>query len=279
MSSHDRRFGRDAQHVSRLRTGPAEVIPLHSRGRHFMVLTTQRTGSSWLMDLVNNVPGAEGHMELFYHEPRREPPRAGRNDYPRFVESRNGAASGSRPWATFRYLNRLYARHGAVGFKLMYSQLRQYPEILPWAVARRLALVHLVRDNHLDVILSEELARAVGSSHATVGEQLQRPARIELRIEDLVERIRRLEHKQRVVRALLRTLPNPVHEVRYEALRDGRDAFDRLCAFLELDAQLAPAASRLVKRQEKPHAEAITNYDAVRAVLRRAGLGHLLDSG
>src|SRR5690606_34005205 len=184
--------------------------------RRFIVLTTQRTGSSWLMDRINSVPGGEGHMELFYHSPRREPPRAGCNDYPRFVEI--GARFGRRPRAVFDYLDRLYSRPGAVGFKLTYSQMRPYAETLAYILRRRLLIVHLVRRNHLDVVLSECLARKTGRFHATAEEGYRQKGVLEVDAADVARRVRRLDRKNRAFSAMLRMLPNPVHEVGYEEL-------------------------------------------------------------
>lgn len=253
------------------------VVPLVSKARSFIVLTTQRTGSSWLMDRLNNSPELEGHMELFYLAPRREPPRAGCNDYPRFVESRGSHARGLRPAATFRYLNEFYSRRTAVGFKLMYSQLREYPEILPWLVGKRLPIVHLVRANHLDVVISERLANAVGTSHATVEEGGAGPVHLRLDPIDTVRRVRGLERKQRVMRRMLRLLPNPCLEVTYEELLDDREGFGPLYRFLRINPELMSPGSRLVKRQRERHEDVIENWRAVREALLRAGYAALVN--
>lgn len=259
----------------------ADVVPLRNPARNFIVLTTQRTGSSWLMDRLNKLPGAEGHMELFYHEPRREPARAGRNDYPRFVESRDAEARGRRPFAVFRYLDGLYGRHAAAGFKLMYSQLREYPEILLYVMLRRLPIIHLVRNNHLDVLVSEELARVTGRSHDTAREAGGRreEVRVTLDPQAVVAGIRRLARKQRLMRVTLRLIPNSVHEIAYESLCDDPSRFDALCRFLKIDTSIGAHASNLVKRQRAPHEQAIENFAEVRRALERAGMERLLHQG
>lgn len=265
--------------ASRQRRRIAEVVPLRNPARNFIVLTTQRTGSSWLMDRLDSLPGTEGHMELFYHEPRREPARAGRNDYARFVESRGNHARGRRPFAVFRYLDGLYGRHAAAGFKLMYSQLREYPEVLAYIVLRRLPVVHLVRNNHLDVLVSEALAERTGRSHDTAseaGRREDRQVQVTLDPGALVARIRRLSGKQRIMRGVLRLMPNPVHEVAYETLFEEPSRFEALCRFLKVDAAFGAQESRLVKRQRAPHSEVIANFGEVRDALERAGMERFL---
>lgn len=282
MKSFEGRTGNNGARLADTAHGPGVprndkvVIPLVSRARNFIVLTTQRTGSSWLMDRLNNSPEVEGHMELFYLEARREPPRAGCNDYPRFVESRGSQAHGIRPAATFRYLDALYARRIAVGFKLMYSQLREYPEILAWIAWKRLPVVHLLRANHLDVVISERLASAIGTSHTTVDEGSARPVRLRLDPADTVTRVRRLERKQRAMRGLLRALPNPCMEITYERLLEDGHGFDDLYRFLRINPEFMSADSRLVKRQRERHEDVIENWNDVCEAMRRAGYAALL---
>jgi LPS sulfotransferase NodH len=168
----------------------ATVAPVAQARTPFVLLTMQRTGSGWVMDRINNVPGAQGHMELFYHLPRQTPPMASCNDYPRFVEMR-ARLPKRRTAAVFEYLDGLYQRPGSVGFKLMYSQLRQNPQILPYLVRRRVRIVHLVRENLLDILLSEELARVTGTSHISRDQALLQ-VQVALDPGTLVARVRRL---------------------------------------------------------------------------------------
>lgn len=243
--------------------------------RHYIVLTSQRTGSSWFLDSLNSLPGVQGHMELFYHDIRREPPRGGCNDLDRFVEIGGRFAHGIRPFTVFAYLNALYRGPDIVGFKLMYSQLRRYPEILGYMVARRLRVLHLVRDNPLDVLISEATAAATGHSHATREEGRGRAVTVTLDVASLPERIRHLQHKQALVRALLQCLPNPVLEVHYEALCGEPHEFERAARFIGADG-MAPQ-SRLLKRQQAPHAEVLENYPEIMRALADTDLMRYLE--
>lgn len=250
---------------------------MNATPRHFVVVAPARSGSSWLMDRINSVPDAQGHMELFYHLPRRAPPRAGCNDYPRFVEKPRRRSLAGRPGAVFAYLDGLYARSGAVGFKLMYPHIRQYPETLLYLAWRRIAVIHLVRNNHLDVILSGYLAGKTGRFHATAEEHFEQKEVIALDPANVAAGVRWLDRKQRAVRGLLRALPNPVHEVSYEALCHDNNAFLKLCDFIGVQGERENrAAIHLVKTQRSPHSEVISNYQEVRSALALAGYQHLL---
>src|SRR5688572_22652128 len=102
----------------------------------FVVLTTSRAGSTWLIELLNMQSGVKAHGELFLDRPRLTPAIADLADYPRFVEL-HGTPSWTRIPKVLSYLSALYRAQGTVGFKLMYSQLREHPEILVYLAARR----------------------------------------------------------------------------------------------------------------------------------------------
>ncbi|MGH7818915.1 MAG: sulfotransferase [Candidatus Binatia bacterium] len=243
--------------------------------RPYVVFTTQRTGSSWLMDLLNRAPGVEGHQEIFLPRPRERPAAAGRNDYPRFVEWRRARRRSPRPFSVFEYLDGLYDRAGAVGFKLMYSQLRLFPEIALHLAWRRVRIVHLVRRNHLDVIVSSAIRGVTGSAHATT--PAAGPLRVRLEAPSLVGRIERLERNVRRARRIVGWLPGERVEVSYEALVAAPDAFRSVLAFLAPEASPAGGDSVLVKRQQRPRAEAIANYDEVERALAGTRWAWLLD--
>ena len=52
----------------------------------FVVLTSSRTGSTWLIDLLNMQNSVDAHGELFLVERRLTPAIAGRDDFPRFID-------------------------------------------------------------------------------------------------------------------------------------------------------------------------------------------------
>jgi LPS sulfotransferase NodH len=241
-------------------------------GRHskFVVLTTQRTGSSWLMDLLDKCPDTEGHMELFLNQRRLSPAGAGFNAYQRYIELRPAGPGGLRPFSVWRYLDDLYDRPGSVGFKLMYSQLRDYPEILPKLVARRIRIVHLVRRNHLDVLISERLAQTTGTSHLVRGERRSAQS-VDIDRAWLRRRLRRLDRNERVARLLIRLSGLPWQEVDYESLLGDPGAFDAVTRFLGLSAPAGGVVSNLEKRQTRPRREVIANYADVAEWMRRLG--------
>lgn len=234
--------------------------------RNFVVVTTQGCGATWLMDRIDSLPGVQGHMELFYNDFRRAPARAGCNDYPRFIEIGKRFGHGRRPESLFGYLDQFYSRPGASGFKLMYSQLKEYPEILLYMAVHRLPVLHLVRNNLLDAVTEQELDRHM---------QLSVP--IELDAAAVTARIKRLQRKQSIMRKLLKLLPLPLLELSYEDLRTEASAFESLCSFIGINPEHAVDCNCREPASPEPRRNLlISNYQELGAGLRRNGFGRFL---
>jgi hypothetical protein len=231
----------------------------------FVVVTSSRTGSTWLMDYLDKVPGVASYGELFLGHERRTPAIATRSDYPRFFESEPKQRL-PRPFSVLSYLVELYRPEKCVGFKLMYSQLRAFPEVVAFCAFRRIRILHLVRENLVDVIISDELAKATGRSHYSG--QPQAIPMVYLDPAILVGRLHRRYWAIRRARWLLRLTTCPCLEVTYERLIDGQTEFPRIAQFLGLGGDLAGYRSHLSKRGRGTHADAIVNYEEVRVALR-----------
>ncbi len=231
----------------------------------FVVLTSSRTGSTWLIDLLNMQPGVEAHGELFLRHRRSSPAIAGRADVHRFIEVHDTPGLTRVP-RVFTYLNGLYGAPSTVGFKLMYTQLRDHLEMLAYFAIRRVRIVHLTRSNHLDVMVSEALARLTGTSHVSAGTQAEVP-KVQLDAATLVDRIRGRSRRHGIARWLVRLTTCPVIEVTYEKLLNGEQEFGRIFRFLEISKPTIQLQSNLAKRGTRSHRESIANYDEVRQVL------------
>ena len=95
----------------------------------FVVFTSPRTGSSWLIDLLDSHPRIAAYAELFLPGDRSTPDY-GSQDLPRFEAALTPRWRITRVPARLRYLRRVFAARdgvGAAGFKLMYG----HPEVHP----------------------------------------------------------------------------------------------------------------------------------------------------
>jgi len=259
----------------------------NSCGTKFVVLTAQRSGSTWFIDILNNCADATAYTELFL--PRKKP-RDQRlmswktaeyldknlRAYPLFWEAPLSGLT-MRPFSVVTYLNELYRRPGTVGFKLMYSNLLLYPEVWAYIALHRLPVVHLVRRNHLDVVISEQMRWTSQTVHRLVGEPEVAQGQVELNPTDLVKLMRRLRRNINVARLLLHVCKLPHIEVAYEALAQDPHNFDVVCEFLSINRERRAPQSKLAKLVKGNRSEIIRNYDEVRSALMATEFASLLD--
>jgi LPS sulfotransferase NodH len=238
----------------------------------FVVLTSPRSGSGWLIDTLSSHPDVVAYAELFHLE-RRTAPDYGASDIPYFevyLESVSWWTRRARLYHQAAFLRRVYAaRHGvrAVGFKLMVDQAQAHRGLLELLSLRRTRVVHLTRANLLEALISWQVARETGIYHPRRGET---PLRMAVSLD--VERLRAwLERDELTVvraRGRLERLHLPRLEVSYEELVAHREeSLARVLGFLGVEPRVDPLDSQLVRASTSCHLELVDNADEVRAVL------------
>lgn len=250
----------------------------------FVIFATQRTGSSWLMDMLNAHPTVASYDELL---------RAGaigsggwgRTDLeffePYYVRNRKYDNRFARTLWSFRYLNALYStRRGteAIGMKLMYNQLWQNPWVLIYMMCRRVYVVHLVRTNLLDVIISGETAEARQRYHAWEGEVVETPAVI-LDPKTVISTLQTLDRRIKIARVLLTLLPISHTEVSYEQLVSNHHLIDDIFTFLDVSRQAGSTTlvSRFKKLNTSGKSDLVQNYAEIERALRGTRFECFLD--
>jgi len=252
-----------------------EPRPRAGRGRRptpFVVFTTPRSGSSWLIDLLDSHPRVAAHAELFLVGDRT-PPDYGSRDVPRFGATLDESRRYGRPTLLVRrvrYLNRLFDRRPgvqAVGFKLMYLQASAHTGIVPYLAARRARVVHLVRANALDQIVSYEAALARNVFRARRGDVVPEVT-VRLDAPALPARLERMESEVADARRTVARYRLPALEVVYEDLADTTgDELTRVVSFLDVEPTAWQAESSLVGANHATRAELIENLSEVRTAL------------
>lgn len=233
----------------------------------FVVLTTNRSGSVWLMSTLNSFEDVVAQGELFLPRPRVSEPRWD-SDFActRFIETEFEGLT-TRPFTVFSYLDDLYGSAGTVGFKLMYAQLGRYPEILLYLIRHRIRVIHLIRRNHLDVLLSYAVKAKLGQAHLMHGQKPPDDIRVTLDTENLIGRLRWLQNKQRIARKLLNWCRLPHLEIAYEDLSRDQGHFRRVWDFLSVQSEQEMPQSNVVKIRRGGHRDVISNYDQVKRAL------------
>jgi len=245
---------------------------------NFVVLTTNRSGSEWVMSTLNNFQNVSAHGELFLPRPR-VPDRKWDSDfaYTRYIETKFEHFT-FRPFSVFSYLNALNSAPEKVGFKLMYKQLGLYPEIIAYLIWHRIRVIHLVRRNHLDVMLSYAVKAKLGRAHLLVGQAAPDELRVELDTRNLIRRFIWLQRQQNIATKLLTWSRLPHLEVIYEDLvRDQAYHFHRIADFLSINLGEQMPQSPLAKIRKGTYRDMISNYDQVKRVLSNSEFASLLE--
>ncbi len=252
----------------------------------FVLLTTQRTGSTWVRTSLNSHPAIASYGELFLEWGRGFP--SGAQFAPldvEYFESRlrrdaDSVGPVSRARCCRAYLDELYRSprpERAVGFKLMYSQVRRNPALVAYLLASRVRVIHLSRDNLLDVVISGAAAAARGQAHAAAEDSV-RAVTVRLDPEATRRRLAGLERRVAVVRVALRASRLPTQEMLYERLRADPSGLSRALDFLGVDPRHgAGLTSGLRKLNERPRSELVANWDELERSLRGTRFAAYLD--
>ncbi len=259
--------------------------------RHFILLTSHRSGSTWLADVLNQLPATSVYSELFL--PPAEKVKANKpsfqlqrqtksyldgsiRSYPHYHYAQV-RRSRLRPFSVYRYLRELYALNGRVGFKLMYGQLASFPEIWPYVMARGISTVHLVRENVLDIVISHEVRAKTKIAHTIAGERSNLPVvQIELDPQTTLARMRSLQRNVKWARRMLDITGVRHIDVIYENLRQDPANFLPIFDFVGADAQEKPPESKLVKLVTADYPQLIQNYSELEQCLRGTEFASLL---
>jgi LPS sulfotransferase NodH len=238
----------------------------------FVVLTTQRSGSSWLVDLLNDHPAVAAYAELF-RVTDTTVSDYGATAVPRFevlVDPGRWSVSRQLVMHRYRYVRGLARAHPdaqAVGFKLMYDQTRDHPGLMSVLVWRHARFIHLVRRDQFAALVSFDLAEHRGRWWYHEGHDVP-SARVLLEPSEIVPRLEERESEIERFRRRLKRLPVHVLEVAYEDLaeRPGEE-LSRILRFLGVSPSEVELSSSLVRTSPDELAGVIENYEDVRSAL------------
>jgi LPS sulfotransferase NodH len=240
----------------------------------FVILTTQRSGSTWLVDVLDKCENTAVYGELFLPEKMKW--QAGSTDHPQFFEAKD-TGRRIRPFSTFDYLNHLYNKPGTIGFKLMYSNLRKYPEILAYIFWKRIHVIHLIRKNTLNVQISAKIAQTRNQWHITSTEGQPNLTQIHLDPDILLAGMKRLQKKVKTIQNLLHWSRQPHLEVIYESLLETPPDFKSIWNFLSLIPPDNALQSSFTKIRQNNYKEEISNYDEIKKTLLSTEFSALID--
>lgn len=240
---------------------------------NFVIISSQRSGSRWLVELLDSHPEVSCCEELFIADAKgRLLTQCGSVPVQKFVAARREAKERGRPMPRVGlYLDTIRSAnpdsHG-FGFKVMYGQLIRHPSIMIHVFRRQYRVVHLVRRHVGESVVSARIKEARGCAHAT-----RRPELTEVSLSPWL--IGRKVLKKwlgiRLARFIIGVSPALSMEVSYEDLStDTLGTLNSVQRFLGV-ATTDTFASRVVKGNPYPLEDVVTNYNAIRRWMRFRG--------
>jgi len=243
----------------------------HEKRTRFCVLTTARSGSTWLATLLDSHPDVKSYEEPFIWREQRS---NWREKVPTYYEYKKTRVCFSI-FTVFRYVDlitdfRLFPSARVVGFKVMYAHLRHFPGILLKLVISRFKLVHLVRQNFLDIYISREVASQLAILHSNLLDpsSTAEDRRVRIDTDMMLADLKRFKRNSEIFRHFLKLLPIEVLEVSYEELVDTHSqVLEKLGLFLGIAVDSQSLHSGLKRLGSGSYREKIENYGEVHRAL------------
>jgi hypothetical protein len=213
----------------------------------FVILCLGRTGSSYLVSLLDSSPQIRCFGELFAHGRGTLAPEYApywRSDPLEYVAELTSSVSERE-----------------VGFKLPLGSIQAHPEALRLLEPRNLRVVRLSRLNLLALFVSRRLLASTRVPSSTRGEYGEATVRLDPK--QCLAVFRRTEEHERYLDELADQ--RPVFRITYEELAAGRRLAE-LQSFLGVDP--APLRSQFKRLRTRSLAETIENWPEIESALR-----------
>lgn len=246
--------------------------------KHLILLASQRTGSTWLVQLLNNVPSYEMKGEMFLNRAFNPTNEAIiRNYKPDSIY--NYKARTGRYNDTERYLTdicfRSYFKENpeVLGFKLMYDQMAKHPQLI-WKIKERAAVVHLVRRNKIKLYVSRLRNTKYGINHSFNLKGSEQIKKVKISIPHMLIHLIKLHFYEKIAKTLLVIFRFNHLQVAYEDLVDNeKEQVEKIMNFVGIHDDVYTLSSRTHKIASGQLENEIVNYQQVSFFLRLFGLG------
>lgn len=236
----------------------------------FIVAGTQRTGTSMISDTLRSHPDIGSLGEIFHFRGGVGGNTTG--SYRQYINQkrrvRTIAHYINRPRLVEEYLDQLYKHSDvkALGFKLMLSQVWQFPESVRYIQKHRIKVLHLVRENFLKTLVSRISAKTRKLYHITKPVNVDK---IHVPIHSLLSSLDLIAEEVSDWKQF--AVNNPYMELSYESfVADREKELENALTFLGVE--YLSLDCRLKKINPDDLSQVIENYSEVERTL--AGTSH-----
>jgi hypothetical protein len=229
------------------------------------------------MDTLNNTTGITASGELFIplqdNSKKKHQSsllliqtREKIQSYPRF-QSIKFQKTTIRPFSVFSFLNLFFDYPDIVGYKLMYSQLILFPEIWIYVLLKKIKIIHLIRRNLFDVIISKEIRKITETPHFDQSQTKIQIPKITLDPKNTLKKIKLLNRNCMVAHTLLNIFQIQYLEIIYENLLKDPSEYIKIYEFLSIKENQVEIKSNYKKINTKDHSQIISNYVEIKKIL------------
>ena len=252
---------------------------MSNKKQKFCVITTPRSGSTWLATLLDSHPQIKSFEEPFIWKADR--PNWTDTDFPTYYDYKTNANKKSI-FTIFKYLDILNyyqaeTNFDIIGFKIMYNQIKEHPEVMLKLLQDNYRIIHLIRQNYLDIIISRTVNKQHHIAHSRIVQSKTRQVMIDTSC--LIEDLDRCKRNNKLFYSLLKMMPLKVLEITYESMQqDYNQVLCSVAEFLEVDSDSITFKSDLKRINKGKYADKIANYEQVVETLSGSSYMELLKS-
>lgn len=261
----------------------AKYLSRKGKMKDFVLISTQRSGTHWVMDMLGQHPQIRSLSELLIWQ-NTIFPSGDEVVLPAWhlhlsAKQVIGQGGDLTSWL-FEYLRGIKKRYGrmcSLGSIIMYDRLGVYPQLIDYLLAHDITIIHLIRRNYLNGIISEEVA--CKNRIWMVQEEGQRPkGKVSLDTERICSVIATRRATVEEYRSFLSSIGLPYHEIIYEELLQDNSRIKEAVKFLKLGTDSFSPASSSKKVINKPLSEVLENYQELKNVLQGTEFERLIET-
>ncbi len=256
------------------------VLIVMSKFLKFVILTNPRNGSTWIVDVLDNMNDVSCHSELFmnpfyrkernYKKSQKFKDRLEHSPVWYFYKIKRPFYRRG-PFSLIHFLNLRLASEKYAGFKLMIKQMIKHPTTCFYLFLCNVKIIRLKRKNYLDIAISQETMK-----HRARGHQRE-PAKqisVYMDLDFTLREIRKCEFWDKVTDIFCKLVPMKVHHVIYEDLKEDEKQWRPLVHFITGEKRNITIQSKYVKSNTAEKRFIIQNYDELYEFLLKKGYGH-----
>ena len=232
---------------------------------NFVVVGTQRTGTTVICQAINSHKSVRCYQELFNMGSLRNSPAKSKRAYHVY---RKASLLNYAKHFLYRskfiseYLDWVYHKSKkTIGFKLMANQGRDFPDAVDYLKNNKIKVIHVVRKNTLKVLVSRYAAKSRGAhSKVPVGE-----TKVKLAAQSLLNDLKAIESDNDFWRDEFYGSNNYLLVEYEEYVLDRVAVQNKICDFLGLDKQVF--IEKYIKMTSGELRQVVVNYDVIKSVL------------